>query len=63
MKKILFVSLAIMALCSCHQASELPPIDAKYAKEFILPDPVVLSDADRQQIKELQEEYNKAIRN
>lgn len=50
-----------MALCSCRQASELPPIQDGYATTFVLPDPVDLTPEDRALIKALQEEYNNAI--
>jgi hypothetical protein len=61
MKKILLLIVAIMALCSCRQASELPPIQDGYATTFVLPDPVDLTTEDRALIKALQEEYNNAI--
>ena len=48
-------------LCSCRQASELPPIQDGYATTFILPDPVDLTSAERDFIKEQQAEYNNAI--
>lgn len=49
-----------MALCSCKQASELPPIDEGYATEFILPDPVDLTSQDREFIKQQEKEYKDA---
>lgn len=60
MKKILIIIIAVMALCSCRRASELPPIDAKYAKEFIMPDPVRLTVSEREYIQDLRDEYNQA---
>ena len=61
MKKTLLISIAIMALCSCNQASELPPIEEGYASSFILPDPVDLTQADREFIKQQDAEYKNAI--
>ena len=61
MKKILLAIIAIVSLASCKQPSELPPINDGYATEFILPDPVDLTAADRAFIKELEAEYKAAI--
>lgn len=61
MKNILFITIAMAVLCSCRQASELPPIQDGYATTFILPDPVDLTSAERDFIKEQQAEYNNAI--
>ena len=61
MKKILLIMIAIMALCSCRQANELPPINAGYAKEFILPDPVRLTVSEREYIQNLRDECNDAV--
>lgn len=60
MKKIVFIILAIMALSSCRQANELPPLNEGYAKEFILPDPVRLTMEEREYMQELRDEYNNA---
>ena len=60
MKKILLAIIAIVSLASCKQPSELPPINDGYATEFILPDPIDLTSADRAYIKELEAEYNLA---
>ncbi len=62
MKRILLIASAIIALCSCKQASELPPINDGYASSFILPDPVDLTQADRDFIKALETEYKNAIK-
>ena len=62
MKKILLKAIAIIALCSCNQASELPPINEEYASSFILPDPVDLTQADKDFINALNLEYNNAIK-
>lgn len=60
MKRILVITTAIMALCSCRQADELPPLNTGYAKEFIMPDPVRLTIEDREYIQDLRDEYNDA---
>ena len=60
MKKILLAIISIILLASCKQPSELPPISDGYATEFILPDPVDLTAADRAYIKELEAEYKSA---
>lgn len=62
MKKTLLIAIAIMALCSCNQASELPPIDEGYASSFILPDPVDLTQADVDFIEAQVTEYKSAIK-
>lgn len=62
MKKTLLIAIAIMALCSCNQASELPPIDEGYASSFILPDPVDLTQADVDFIEAQVAEYKSAIK-
>ena len=60
MKKILLAAISLIALCSCNQPSELPPINDGYATTFILPDPVDLTSADRAYIKSLEDEYKNA---
>ena len=54
-------AMAMMSAVSCDDADELPPMNDGYATEFILPDPVDLTAADREVIKELQDEYNADI--
>ena len=61
MRRTIFIIIALVALSSCRQASELPPIDAKYATEFIMPDPERLSMTEREYIQEMRDEYNDAI--
>ena len=51
-------AMAMMSAVSCDDADELPPMNDGYATEFILPDPVDLTAADREVIQELQDEYN-----
>lgn len=54
-------AMSLMSLVSCDNASELPPMNDGYATDFILPDPVDLTAADREVIQELQDEYNADI--
>ena len=54
-------AMAMMSAVSCDDADELPPMNDGYATEFILPDPVDLTAADRELIQELQDEYNADI--
>lgn len=61
MKRILFITIALMMLWSCKPASELPPLSEGYATKFIMPDPVELTSADREYINDLRDEYNKSI--
>ena len=61
MKRTLLTLIVILALGSCKQASELPPIQDGYASSFILPDPVDLTPEDRALIKEQEAEYKDAI--
>ena len=61
MKWIVLIAFAILVLCACRRASELPPIHDGYATTFILPDPVDLTAEDRDLIKAQQAEYNEAI--
>ena len=58
---ILIIVLAAMLLNSCDNASELPPLDNGFATQFILPDPVDLTEEDRAYLDELEEEYENAI--
>ena len=60
MERIIFIAIAILMLCSCKQASELPPLGEGYATTFIMPDPVELTSADREYINDMRDEYNKA---
>ena len=62
MKKIVLISLSVIALCSCHHASELPPVTDGYAREFVLTDPVNLTMEDREYLEALEKEYEEAIK-
>lgn len=64
MKKILF----IVAICSffglagCSDTDDLPPKEGLVTSRYILPKAKVLTEAERELIKERREEYNNAIR-
>lgn len=62
MKKIVLISISVLSLCACHQASELPPVTDGYATEFVLPDPVNLTSEDREYLEALEKEYEEAIK-
>ena len=64
MKKILFI-LAIclfFGLTGCTDRDDLPPKEGLVTSRYILPKGKVLTEADREIIKERKEEYNNAIR-
>lgn len=65
-KQMIRISIAAMTaicgLCSCRSASELPPINDSYARDFILPDPVNLTLEDREYLEALEQEHENAIR-
>lgn len=65
MKKTIITIITIAAsttfFSSCNNASELPPLNEGYAKEFIMPDPVDLTDEDRASIEAMEKEYKEAI--
>lgn len=52
--------LALTAVLSCNNASELPPLNEGYATRFIMPDPVDLTAEDREYLYELETEYEQA---
>lgn len=55
------VLFAILASHSCRKPNEMPPVEAKYATEIILPEPEDLTIAEREYIDNLKEEYNNSI--
>ena len=57
MKRILLITIAILALCSCRKADELPPLTDGYASDIIMPDPENLTQDERDYIEELEKEY------
>ena len=61
MKQIFLVIFSLLALNSCNQPSETPPLDKGYSTTFIMPDPVDLTAADREEIKQMEAEYKEAI--
>lgn len=63
MKKIMIILTALAAVCSCDSASELPPLDDGFARDFILPDPVNLTMEDREYLDALEKEHDDAIKN
>ena len=60
MKKILIFLFAVMSICSCRQANELPPLTEGYSSEIIVPDPENLTQADRDYLEALEKEYEQA---
>lgn len=56
-------AMAMIPAVSCDTADELPPLNEGYATTVIMPDPVDLTDEERDYIRELQDEYNQAIAN
>ena len=63
MKKILFI-LAIclfFGLTGCNDTDDLPPKEGLVTSRYILPKGKVLTEADREIIKERKEEYNNAM--
>lgn len=65
MKKTIATILIIVSMTgflnSCDNASELPPLDNGFATQFILPDPVDLTEEDREYLDKLEKEYENAI--
>ena len=65
MKKILFI-LAIclfFGLTGCNDTDDLPPKEGLVTSRYILPKGKVLTETDREIIKERKEEYNKIVFN
>lgn len=58
---IITIAAATALFSSCNNASELPPLNEGYAREFIMPDPVDLTDEDRAAIEAMEKEYEEAI--
>lgn len=65
MKRFIFfaIILSSLALSSCRNADELPPVNKGYASTYIMPDPVNLTAEDRAYLEELEKEYNAATGN
>ena len=59
-KTFIFAVAICLCLCSCSQPNELPPLNAGYATEFILPDPVALTQEERDYIDALEKEFEEA---
>ena len=62
MKKKVMLIFAIMSICSCRQANELPPLTEGYASEIIMPDPESLTQSDRDYLEALEKEYEQATK-
>lgn len=63
MKKIATVfAVTLLSIVSCRNYDELPPLNEGYATEFILPDPVPLTQEDRDYIQALEDEYEQATK-
>ena len=62
MKRILIISISILALVSCRKADELPPLTDGYASTVIVPDPENLTSEDREYLEELEKEYQSATK-
>lgn len=62
MKRTLLIIFAILVICSCRKASELPPLTDGYATEFIMPDPENLTQEERDYLEALEEEYENSTK-
>ena len=59
-KSFIFAAAISLCLCSCGQPNELPPLNDGYATEFVLPDPVALTQEERDYIDAMEKEYEEA---
>lgn len=60
-KRILTIAAAaaaILALTSCGDAAECPPLNTGYQQNVILPSPTPLSASERNYLQELRDEYD-----
>ncbi len=51
-----------MGVSSCNKAGEVPPVADKIPREYKMPDPETLSDADRAVIDSIQKEYDQNVK-
>lgn len=53
--------MVILLMTSCGSYDECPEITKGYASKFILPDPTMLTDSEKEYVEELRDEYNESI--
>lgn len=63
-KKIIISAIVLLSgilSVSCSKPSELPPLNEGYATQYVLPDPVDLTQEERDYLESIKQEYNDAI--
>ncbi len=58
---LIILSLVLLCISCSRKPDELPPIKEGYENTIQLPEPEVLSSADRQYLEELRDEYINSI--
>ncbi|ERJ58022.1 hypothetical protein M472_04520 [Sphingobacterium paucimobilis HER1398] len=58
-KIIIAVIIGVVMLAACKKLDEVPPKNDSIIREYILPKPVLLSDMEREIVKEERAEYEK----
>jgi|GEM_PF-3385594 len=53
----LLLCVACAALCGCDNVDECPPVHSGYSSTVILPEATFLTDADREYIDNLENEF------
>lgn len=63
-RKTIFICMicTLMGVSSCNKADEVPPVADKIPREYKLPDPETLTDADRAVIDSIQKEYDQNVK-
>jgi len=49
----------VMILSACEKPNEVPPPSETFIREYRAPDPVFLSEEERELVNQQREEYNK----
>lgn len=63
MKKYCFIIVVlVVCCCACDREKEVPPYKKNLQTTYTMPQPEVLTDAEREWLKALREEYKNAIK-
>lgn len=58
--KILFAAVMLCAaFASCEKPNEIPPKSQAYIRAYVMPEPTLLTNAEREIVNKEREEYNK----
>ncbi|MBD1421206.1 hypothetical protein [Sphingobacterium chuzhouense] len=57
--KIFFITMVFATIASCDKPDEVPPKSQAFIREYVMPEPSLLTNEEREIVNKEREEYNK----